>query len=221
MGADAHNPYLAGVPGENAAGATFANDRYFRVAQNAKNWRLGFFGLLAAALWLSGGLVYVASRQQVVPYIVRVDELGNTQVSAVHFASAQDPIVIRLLLQKWIKDIRTLTGDMQANLRRMQDAYAMGLDQAQKTIAAYYHEHPPEETLKKGSRYPIKVHLSSVTEKTWHARWVEQIVSDGKVVEEVGMEATLEVALVQPQTREERERSPLGLWVVNVQWAHL
>jgi len=214
------NPYLAGVQATDNAAATFHNDRYLRIANNAKNWRLGFFGLLAVAGGLAGGLVYVTARQQVIPYIVEVDEAGSAQAMAeLRARTVEDPLVVQAILRKWLQDLRTLTTDGEANHRRTQEAYSMALEPAQHVIAAYYHDNPPEEVLSRGRNFPTKIVLQPVAGRTWRARWVEQLLDhDGHVLEERNWEALIEVALVLPTTREERQRSPLGIWVANLQW---
>src|SRR5438046_10757019 len=63
------NPYLA-------ARHTW-NERYLTLATSIRNWQLIAAGLLLTTLGLGAGLVYVTSQQQVVPYIVEVDEAGS------------------------------------------------------------------------------------------------------------------------------------------------
>ena len=60
--ADSRNPYLAGTQAIDNAAAAFSNDRYLKIANNAKNWRLGFFGLLLINGGLAVGLVMVSNR---------------------------------------------------------------------------------------------------------------------------------------------------------------
>ena len=214
------NPYLAGVQPMDNAAATFRNDRYLRIANNAKNWRLGFFGVLGLAGGLAGGLVYVSAQQHIVPYVVEVDEAGSARAMVeLRARTVEDPLVVQAILRKWLQDLRTLTTDVEVNHRRTQDAYGMALEPAQHVIATYYHDTPPEEVLKRGRSFPIKIVLQPAAGRTWRARWVEQLLDhDGHVIEESNWEALIEVALVLPTTREERQRSPLGIWVANLQW---
>jgi len=214
------NPYLAGVQPEDNAAASFTNDRYFKLANNAKNWRLAFFAVLFCAGLFAAGLVYVTSKQQVVPYIVEVDAAGSARALAeLRAQTVEDPLVIQALLRKWVQDIRTLTTDAEANHRRTQEAYGMALDSAQKTIGQYFREHPPEETTQRGRRFPVKITLQPVSARTWRVRWHEQFVSvEGQVMEDTEWEAVIEVALVMPTTSDERHRSPLGVWVATLQW---
>jgi type IV secretory pathway TrbF-like protein len=221
--AERQNPSLAGTQPEHNAAASFVNDRYLKLATNAKNWRLGFCALLLVAGGLAGGVVYVASRQQGLPSVVEVDEAGSARVIAeLRATTVHDPVVVQALLRKWLQDIRTLTTDPEVNHRRTQEAYALALEPAPQVIAASYRETPPAELLKGGQRFPVKITLQPVSPRTWRARWQDHRVDqDGPVREEGGWEATIAIALVVPTTREERQRSPLGLWMATLPWAPL
>jgi type IV secretory pathway TrbF-like protein len=162
----------------------------------------------------------VSNRQQIVPYVVEVDEAGSARmITEVRASAVHDPVVIQAMLRKWLQDIRTLSSDHDANQRRTQDAYGMALEPAQKVIAAYYQETPPEQLLARGRVFPVKITLHAVNATTWRARWHEQLLEEnGRVREETAWEATIDIALVLPKTKDERLRSPLGLWIANLQW---
>jgi type IV secretory pathway TrbF-like protein len=68
--------------------------------------------------------------------------------------------------------------------------------------------------------YPERIRIARVSEKTWAIRWVEVIQqSDGRRVEETPWEATFEIELIPPTTKEELQRSPTGVWVGNLHWS--
>jgi len=216
------NPYLAGTGPDYNAARTYSNDRYLQPAANARNWRLAFFALLCCCAGLTTGLVVVTTRQQVVPYIVEVDEAGAARaIKELLPPPPLQPLVLKAVLTRWVQDIRTLTTDQYATRWQTNQAYQMCLEPAQKVVAAYYHENPPDEVLKRGRVFPVKITVAPVAGRTWRARWQEQLLdSDGHVIEEVGWEATFEVALVNAaqQKHEERVRSPLGIWIATLQW---
>ena len=75
--------------------------------------------------------------------------------------------------------------------------------------------------LARGRVFPTKITVAPVAGRTWRARWQEQTKdNDGNVIEDVGWEATIELVLVNPATqkKEERQRSPLGIWIANIAW---
>jgi len=216
------NPYLADVHPDYDAAQAYSNDRYLRPAANAKNWRLAFFLLLLLCAGQTYALVVVTTRQQVVPYIVEVDEAGAARaIKELTPHPPLSPFVLKAILTRWVQDMRTITTDRQASIVQTNRAYQMCLEPAQKVIAAYYHDTPPETLLARGRVFPVKITVAPVAGRSWRARWQEQTIdSDGHVIEEVGWEATLELALVNPATqkKEERQRSPLGIWIANLAW---
>ena len=219
---DGQNPYLADVRPDYDAAQAYSNDRYLRPAANAKNWRVAFFLLLLFCGGQTYALMVATTRQQVVPYIVEVDEAGSAR--AIKELSPQpplSPVVLKAVLTRWVQDIRTITSDRQASFIQTNQAYQICLEPAQKVIAAYYHDTPPDILLTRGRVFPVKITIAPVAGRTWRARWQEQLMdSDGHVIEDIGWEATIELALVNPATqkKEERQRSPLGIWIANIAW---
>ena len=175
--------------------------------------------MLVTVLGLTGALVYVISREQVRVFVVRVDELGNVSTHELTAHSPLAPDVLELVLGKWVRDIRTVTADHEANVARMTEAYAMSSSTVQSQIAEYYHDNPPEELLKKGARFPERVRVSPAGGRTWNLKWEEKIKSEGRVVGVESWEAVLEVEVVTPRNAEERRRSQLGVWVITLHWA--
>ena len=149
------NPYLADVHPDYDAAQAYSNDRYLRPAANAKNWRLAFFLLLLLCAGQTYALVVVTTRQQTVPYIVEVDEAGAARaIKELTPHPPLSPLVLKAILTRWVQDMRTITTDRQASIVQTNRAYQMCLEPAQKVIAAYYHDTPPESLLAPSSRSP-------------------------------------------------------------------
>jgi type IV secretory pathway TrbF-like protein len=210
------NPFLRNAGQQNP----MAHDRNWKYVNAAKNWRWAATGLMATNLALTGGLVYVAGRQQVVVAVVEVDELSEARVSLVGLGDVARDSLVQEILEHWLMDIRTVTQDRHANQRRLGRAHGMALKPAQQQIQAYYTAERYEEILKKGSIYPERIRTARVSEKTWALSWVEVLQGpDGRTLEETPWEATFELELVPPQSKEELQRSPAGVWVGNLHWS--
>ena len=209
------NPYLA-------ARHTW-NERYLALATSIRNWQLIAAGLLLTTLGLGAGLVYVTSQQQVVPYIVEVDEAGSAAaIKELQPRTALDPLVIAAQLKRFLTEIRTISSDAELVRRQMNAAYQQCLEPAQRFLTVYYTENTVADLVKRGPLFPVHIAVTPASPKSWRARWKEQLIGpDGTVVEETDWEATIEIALVQPQSKAERERSPLGLWIASLHWAQL
>jgi type IV secretion system protein TrbF len=209
---DFHNPYLAA--------RYIHNERYCSLTKSIRNWQLVGGALLLANIGLASGLVYVTSQQQIAPYIVEVDAAGSAvAIRDLMATSVQDPRVIGLQLTDWILKIRRLSTD--ATLRKLDTdkAFAICLTPAQNYIRAYYADNPVAETLKHGAVYPKDILVVPRTEKSWSASWREEIQNaEGNPIAIRKWEALIEIALVLPTKKSERDVAPLGVWVERVQW---
>jgi type IV secretory pathway TrbF-like protein len=215
MGTDAHNPYLA---------ARLAwNERYMALARSIRNWQLIAGGLLLTTCGLSAGLVYVSSQQQVQPYVVEVDAAGVAKaVADLRPHAVLDPLVVGAQLRRFILDLRSVSLDEAATRRQINAAYQQCLQEAQHWIAGQYRGRSLADLMAKGRIFPVNIVLAPITPKTWRARWKEQTIGhDGTLVDESEYEATIEVALIQPTSREDRDKSPLGIWITSVHWQQL
>jgi type IV secretion system protein VirB5 len=214
------NPYVAGALVSTPAAGAFYHDRSYLAAQNARNWRLGFFASVACCLGLTAGIIHLANKQREYHYLDKVYESGQTETLALTPGlTTADGEVVSWILRRWIEDLRTLTTDMEANKRRTALAYRMCGEAAQKVIAAFFKDFPPEERVTRGPIFPKKMYVRQVGEKTWVLQWrEEQKREDGVVVADTPWQATIEVLIAPPQTRTEREASPTGVWVAKLAW---
>ena len=101
------NPYLAGRGGHLEAHA--------RYVIAARNWRwTGILALLVAALSVAG-MIMVATQSQVVPYVVKVDKLGEAvPVGRADRAAKPNKAVIVAQLARWITAVRSVWVDAGA-----------------------------------------------------------------------------------------------------------
>lgn len=212
---DSHNPYLAA--------RYIHNERYCSLTRSIRNWQLVGGALLLANIGLTSGLVYVTSQQQIAPYIVEVDAAGSAvAMQELRAQTVQDPVVVAALLKRFLTDIRTVSTDTALRVRQMNTAYRMCLSPAQNYISAYYTANTVENMLREGRTFPLHISLNPMSPTSWRARWKEQTLSEeGTIRAEHEWEATIEIALVLPQNKDERQYSPLGVWVKSLQWSEV
>jgi type IV secretory pathway TrbF-like protein len=86
----------------------------------------------------------------------------------------------------------------------------------------YYKENPPEETLKNGRVLVTTVRVFPQPGRTYILQWrEEQQDQQGIVVRKVDWQARVEVAVIPPKTRAERQRNDTGVWIANLAWSPL
>jgi len=209
------NPYLAA--------RHVHNERYFSLSKSIRNWQLMAGGLLLAVLALVYGLVSVTNRQQTTPYIVEVDAAGVAgAIRELRAETVQDPVVLSAVLKRWLTDIRTISSDTHLNDRQMNAAYHMCLSAAQQYLTAYYTENTLASLRQRGHIFPVNISVTPLSAQSWRLRWKDQTQGeDGLVRMEQEWEATLEIELILPRTKEERQFSPLGVWIRTLHWAEV
>src|SRR5438045_4774025 len=77
------------------------------LAKSRRNWQLVAFSALGIAGVESTGLVALATRAHITPYVVEVDRLGRAQAFApAERVPAVDQRVITSQIATWVRDIR-------------------------------------------------------------------------------------------------------------------
>ena len=132
------NPYLAA--------RREWDERYGSLITRARNWRVAAFLALGIAVIETGGMVALAMRSKVVPFVVAVDNLGRVVASGTaDQVSATDDRLKRAALVQWVGDWRTVTSDGVAQRKSIDRVYSMigrGTP-AQVQVSEYYRNDPP------------------------------------------------------------------------------
>src|SRR5215208_266813 len=103
----AENPFLRG---RAEFDSVFAD-----LARGKRNWQLVAFGAVSVAGILSVGLVTLALQSRITPYVVEVDRLGRAQAfGPAEKLKATDQRVLVSQLSSFVRDIRTVLGDLTA-----------------------------------------------------------------------------------------------------------
>ena len=103
------------------------NDRYADLSRGTRNWQIVAAAALAADLILAAGIVWLAERRVVVPYVVAVDKLGYALAAGAakrdDEALAADKVV-RYHLAAFIRGARSVIADPVALKRTLDQVYA-------------------------------------------------------------------------------------------------
>ncbi len=216
------NPSRHGAAMDSPAAAPFHHDRPLCLSRSVRNWQLAAGGLRLTTRSLTAGLVYVPSTQQIVPSSVEGDESGGAAaITELQPRTALDPLVIAAQLKHSLTEIRTRSTDDEVVRRQIHAASQQCLVPAQQFQTRSSTENTSPATLKRGCVFPVHSVVSPRSPESGQARWQEQLLGpDGTVAEETEWEATLEITLLQPQSQEERQRRPRGLWIASLHGAH-
>ncbi len=211
---DTYNPYLAA--------RREWDERYGNLMSRERNWRVMAILSALIALVAVGGMIHLATRSRIVPFVVAMDSLGRTVAAGVaDEASPLDDRLKRATLFNWVEDLRTVTSDGIAQRKAIDRVYAhiASGSQAQALISEFYRADPPQ---KRAATETVSVEVRSVlptSERTLEVEWIETARDlYGAVKGQDHWKAAFTIA-VNPPTDERLARvNPLGIYVTNASW---
>lgn len=201
------------------------DERYGNLITRAKNWRAAAFLSLGIALLQTGGLIALALKSKVIPYVVAVDSLGRVVASGTaEQGNAADDKLKRAALYQWVSDLRMVTIDGVAQRKAIDRVYATIANgsPAQVSIGEFYRKDPPYE---RAQTRTVDVDVKAVfatSDRTYEVEWVETVRGlSGHVQAEERWKGSFTIA-VNPPTDERMIRiNPLGIYVTNASWSRV
>lgn len=186
----------------------------------AANWRLMALSLLVLSGGLSAGLVGLALRGGVTPWVVEVDRLGEPRVvaPAVQGARATDPM-IAWTLARFITDVRGVSTDPVVMRQAWLRAYDFTDADGAAALSDYARRNDPFAQV---GRAQVVVTVSSVvraTPNSFRVAWTEQRYADGQLAGTERWTAILTLVVKPPRTPEGLRANPLGVFVSGLSWS--
>jgi type IV secretory pathway TrbF-like protein len=210
----------------DALPTTAHNDVALSQEQRIRNWQLTTWWLaaLATVLVVTNCTQWLTRKEHYIPVI-----LG--QVEAPRFlaemspANAQSLPIKLLLVEHFIRGIRTVSLDQKFQEDRMNAAFFMCREKAQSFLRTFYAkpENDPKELQKKGiSKVPVNIQVSPQTADTFTVLWVEDVQEvTGTVRTQWRADLTLETKDPAHLTSAEQTQSPFGVFVSYVNFSPL
>ena len=209
------NPYLAA--------RKEWDERYGNLITRARNWRLITVVVAMVALVQAGGLIYLASKSRVVPFVVAIDSLDRVVASGPAQASnAADERLIRAALYQWIGDLRMVTTDGVAQRRAIDHVYSMigNGTAAQVQISEFYSQDPPASRAQHETCSAEVKAVFSTSDKTFQVEWSETTRSlNGQVLAQQNWKGSVTITVNPPSDERLARVNPLGIYVVAVSWS--
>ena len=186
----------------------------------AANWRLMALSLLALSGGLSAGLVGLALRGGVTPWVIEVDRLGEPRIvaPAVQGARATDPM-IAWTLARFITDVRAVSADPVVMRQAWLRAYDFTDAAGAAALSDYARRNDPFAQV---GRAQVVVTVSSVVRATpdsFRVAWTEQHYADGQLAATERWSAILTVVVKPPRTPEGLRANPLGVFISGISWS--
>lgn len=186
----------------------------------AKNWRYMGFGSLVLSGGLAAALVWRSVQGTVVPWVVQVDKLGQTQTVAPATADYRptDP-QIAWHLARFIEQVRSIPADPIIVRENWLRAYEWTTDRGAGALNDYARTNDP---FTKVGKQQIAVDVSSViraSTDSFRVAWTERHFENGQLSGTERWTAILTIGLQPPRDAERLKANPLGIYVNAINWS--
>jgi type IV secretion system protein VirB5 len=196
------------------------DDRIGSARVQAKNWRLMAFGSLILSAGFATALVWQSARGTVVPWVVQVDKLGQSQAVAPATADYRptDPQVA-WHLARFIEQVRSIPADPIIVRQNWLRAYDWTTDRGAAALNDYARANDP---FTKVGKQQIAVEVSSViraSADSFRVAWIEKHYENGQLSTTERWTAILTIAIQPPRDAERLKVNPLGIYVNAINWS--
>ncbi len=197
------------------------NERYRHFLTAKHNWQILAMAALISNAAQAGGMAWLASRSQVVPYIVRVDEAGRSLVLGPAEATAiTDSRIIAWQVQEYVQRVREVTADRTAQKNILEAAYRTTRGAATTFLNEHFRAESPFVVMERRTVTAQVESLLQVSSNTWQAEWREiQRSVDGQTIGDERWTGQFTVEIDPPHTTDEITHNPLGFYVTHIGWS--
>jgi len=197
------------------------NERYLSLVRARWNWQLIALVLAVSNVIVAVALVWHSAQSKVVPYIVRVDEAGQSLVIGPATASTvADPKIIGFQLQAYVRDLRQVTADGAAQKALLERVYRQTASAAVGTLNEHFRASDPFVAARSFTVMPRVRSTLQLGDRTWQVEWIEaRRTLEGRLAGEEMWTGQFEVAVDPPTTAEELVANPLGFKVTRISWS--
>ena len=178
------------------------------------------FGSLLLSAGFASALIWQSTRGTVVPWVVEVDRLGQTQAvgPATGDYRPTDP-QIAWHLARFIEQVRSLPADPVIVRQNWLRAYEFTTDRGAAALNDYARANDPFTRV---GKQQIAVEVSSViraSPDSFRVAWVERRYENGQLAATERWSAILTLVIQPPRDAERLRTNPLGIYVNAISWS--
>ena len=201
-------------------------DRYGSSVKDAVRWRQISFFLIMLCVAFGALMMWMASQNKVIPYIVQVDKQGYAvAIKSSEQGAVADTRVIVATLGGFFVNFKTVITDVSSQKRMVNDVYsylAKG-SAAESFVSHYYQEHNPFVATQ-DKKNTVQVEIRSIVrsgsnDKSWQVLWSEEKLEQGTVIERTDWRAIVSIAVSPVRELEEVIKNPLGIFITDINMA--
>jgi len=234
---DAHRPNAIVENARHEFASVFGD-----LARGKRNWQVVAFALAGVVAVEALAMIGLARAARVVPYVVRVDQLGR--VDAVGPANPMrdpDATLVASQLADFIRSVRTVLplAAVNAQTALLRHGYAFATPEAAGFLNAYLSD-PAHDPRVVGLRLTREVEVTSALKvpdatsgrkrtadnggaQTWRLQWTEtdRPTQLGDSTATTAWEGYLTLRIAPPTTAESVQENPLGLFITSIAWTRV
>lgn len=208
------NPYLA---------ARYEwNERYGSYARSALAWRtVGLISMTMAVIGF-GYALYQSTQVRLVPYIVEVDQLGNSAAGGfpaqIEYA---DERVVRAMLGQWVTNFRSITPDTVVQTGYINRTYAMlrRQDPSTEKVNAWFRNQSPFDAARSKTVAVEVNNVVALSNQSYQIDWTEiERDRQGRETATRRWRGVATVTLSPPQDEAIIRLNPIGLYLADFDW---
>ena len=203
------------------------SDRYGSAVKDAARWRQISILMVMLCIAFGVAMMWLASQNKVVPYIVQVDKHGYAvTIKSAQEGSVADTRVVVAALGGFFINFKTVVTDVASQRRMLNDVYSYLAknSSAETAVSQYYKEHNPFVATQDKREYTVQVEIRSIVrsggdDKSWQILWTEEKVDQGAVIESSEWRAIVSVAISPVRELAEVLKNPLGIYITEINMA--
>ena len=203
------------------------SDRYGSAVKDAARWRQISILMVMLCIAFGVAMMWLASQNKVVPYIVQVDKHGYAvTIKSAQEGSVADTRVVVAALGGFFVNFKTVVTDVASQRRMLNDVYSYLAknSSAETAVSQYYKEHNPFVATQNKREYTVQVEIRSIVrsggdDKSWQILWTEEKVDQGAVIESTEWRAIVSVAISPVRELAEVLKNPLVIYITEINMA--
>lgn len=201
-------------------------ERYGSYIAQAKNWRLAAFVAFGVAGVAVCSNVWLASQTKIVPYVVQVDDFGNSVHVAQEIQSgALNQPVITHVISHWVVEARERIYDPQAENIAARDTYNYVTKDVAPILSQYYQTNNPLSAKNDGD-VTVTINtclpMGQISEKggTYQVTWTEKTYDpNANSLESVqNYSAIISYVIDKNVPAAQLINNPFGVYITSFQW---
>lgn len=190
----------------------------------AYNWRRIAFVAMGLATISVIGNIYLGTQTKVMPFVVELKPTGEAGVlgSAASLSAQSTENAAKFFISRFIMLAREIPADAVLIKRNMEKLFQLVSIQGKSLLAERFKDQSPAKEYQEKNRALKIASVLAVSDGVYQVDWFEaEYDKNGQKIAEYPMRGTFKIAWLKPQTEEQIQENPLGIFVDYFSWTKM